>query len=175
MSHKLSLKMFLYRYIFQWFFNKIKFYKRKNAKNCVFEYGTGTGRGEFCLSPGTGTGTRGEVKIIISWSENYFMLWPDPQRFGWTVIRRKLVYIWFRFRQGCGSAFILCGSGSSRFYDCGSRSGSESRSGSGSRSRSSLTKFEEKKSWRVFLSCKNIKDCSKVRNNGACANLLLKT
>ena len=38
-------------------------------------------------------------------------------------------------RQGCGSAFILCGS----------RSFSECRSGS--RSRSSLTKFEEKKSW----------------------------
>ena len=38
--------------------------------------------------------------------------------------------------QGCGSAFILCGSGSSSFSECGS----------GSRSRSSLTKFEEKKS-----------------------------
>ena len=29
-------------------------------------------------------------------------------------------------------------------------------------------------SWRVFNNCKNIKDCSKVGNNEACANLLLK-
>ena len=54
-------------------------------------------------------------------------------------------------QQGCGSAFILCGSG------FGSSSFSEWGSGSGSRSRSSLTKFEEKKSWRVFLSCKKQK------------------
>ena len=37
-----------------------------------------------------------------------------------------------------------------------------------------LNQIWRKKSWRVFLSCKNIKDCSKVRNNGACANLLNK-
>ena len=43
--------------------------------------------------------------------------------------------------------FILCGSGSSSFSECGS----------GSRFRSSLTKFEEKKSWRVFLFCKKHK------------------
>ena len=47
-------------------------------------------------------------------------------------------------------------------------------SGSGSRSRSSLTKFEEKKSWSVFLTFKKLKNCSKVRNNWACANLLYK-
>ena len=43
-------------------------------------------------------------------------------------------------QQGCGSAFTLCGSGSSSFSECGSGSRS------GSRSRSSLTKFEENKS-----------------------------
>ena len=42
----------------------------------------------------------------------------------------------FSFLQGCGSAFTLCGSGSGSFSECGS----------GSRSRSSLTKFEGKKS-----------------------------
>ena len=65
--------------------------------------------------------------------------------------------------QGCGSALILYKSGSSSFSECGSRS----------RSRSSLTKFEEKKSW-VFLSCKKHKRLLKSKKNGACANLLLK-
>ena len=64
--------------------------------------------------------------------------------------------------QGCGSAFILCGSGSSSFSECGSRS------------RSSLTKFEEKNYEEFSYVVKNIKDCSKVRNNGAYANLLFK-
>ena len=52
-------------------------------------------------------------------------------------------YILYLLKQGCGSAFILCGSGSSSFSECGSGS--------------SLTKFEEKKSWIVFLSCKKHK------------------
>ena len=88
------------------------------------------------------------------------------------IKRSKDPKIWLRLQKSLASTravFILCGSGSSSLSQCRAGSGS----GSGSRSRSSLTKFEEKKSWRVFLSCKNIKDCSKVRNNGACANLHL--
>ena len=39
---------------------------------------------------------------------------------------------------------------------------------------SSFKKFVKNNLIRVFFSWKNIKDCSKVRNNGACANLLTK-
>ena len=51
-----------------------------------------------------------------------------------------LLLAWLYFFQGCGSAFILCGSGSSSFSECGSGSGS----------RSSLTKFEEEKNHKSF-------------------------
>ena len=75
-------------------------------------------------------------------------------------------------RQGCGSAFTLCGSGSksSSFSECGSRS----RSGSGSRSRSSSTKFEEKKSWIVFLSCKKQKRLLKSKKQWSLCKFTLK-
>ena len=39
----------------------------------------------------------------------------------------------FSVHQGCGSAFIFCGSGSNSFSECGSGSNSFSESGSGSR------------------------------------------
>ena len=74
----------------------------------------------------------------------------------------------FSSRQGCGSAFTLCGSGS------GSSSFSECGSGSGSRSRSSLTKFEGKKSWRVFLSCKKTKRLLKSKKQGSLCKFTFK-
>ena len=76
--------------------------------------------------PQSGSGSRDPIKSGSN---------PDPEH--WLAISM----------QGCGSAFILCRSGSISFSECGS----------GFRSRSSLTKFEEKKSWRVFLSCKKPK------------------
>ena len=88
------------------------------------------------------------------WCWHIFLLFQEVRSL---YLDKQVLISLIRHLQGCGSAFILCwsGSGSSSFTKCGS--------GSGSRSRSSLTKFEENKSWRVFL-----------RNNGACANLLLK-
>ena len=65
---------------------------------------------------------------------------------------------------GWGSTFTLCGSGSSSFSECRS----------GSRSRSSLTKFEGKKSWILHISCKKHK-IAQVTNNGACPNYFKNT
>ena len=80
-----------------------------------------------------------------------------------SYIKNKKVGIHFT-QQGCGSAFILCGSGSSSssFSECGYGS------------RSTWTKFEEKKHEKFSQVVKNIKHCSKLRNNRACENLLLK-
>ena len=66
--------------------------------------------------------------------------------------------------QGCGSAFIFCGSGSSSISECGS----------GSRFGSSLTKFVKKiSSWCVSYSYQK-RDCSKVRKNGALCKFTFK-
>ena len=70
--------------------------------------------------------------------------------------------------QGCGYAFISRGSGSSSFSEC--RSGFGSRS----RSRSSLAKFEEKKSWRVFLSCKKHESLLKSKKQWSLCKFTLK-
>ena len=63
--------------------------------------------------------------------------------------------------QGYGSAFIFCGSGTSSFSKCGSGSSFIFFS-------SKITLYSKEFS----LVVKNIQDCSKVRNNGECANLL---
>ena len=89
--------------------------------------------------------------------------WSKKQGSCWATAVFKYVPIPFvKQNQGCGSVFILCGtgSGSSSFFECGSGS------------RSSWTKFEEKKSFSQVI--KNIKHCSKLRTNEPCENLLLK-
>ena len=75
----------------------------------------------------------------------------------------KTIYLEKKFQpspRGCGSAFIFCRTGSSSFSECGSGS--------------SLTKLLKNKLIKFSIVVKKIKDCSKVRNNGALCNFTLK-